>query len=67
MNERKPKKRNSDDEFDADETARRRDEVVRRMSNTPPQPRQKPIRRQGKKKPSASDRVPLKNARDKET
>ncbi len=56
--------RKQDDNYDADEIARRRDEVVRRMANTPPQPRKKPIRRQGKKKQSASDRVPLKNARD---
>jgi len=28
-----------DDQFDAEETARRRDEVIRRMANTPPQHR----------------------------
>lgn len=28
--------------FDPEETARRRDEVVRRMANTPPQPRISP-------------------------
>jgi hypothetical protein len=27
----------SKDEFSADETAKRRDEVIRRMANTPPQ------------------------------
>lgn len=27
------------DEYDEDETARRRDAVIRRMANTPPQPR----------------------------
>ena len=57
--------RSAADEFAPKETARRRDEVVRRMANTPPQPRQKPTRRKGKKKPSASDQAPRKNARDK--
>ena len=37
-------------EFSDEETARRRDEVVRRMANTPPQPRVKPPSHQGKKK-----------------
>jgi hypothetical protein len=32
----------SPDEYDAEETARRRDEVIRRMANTPPQPRVSP-------------------------
>lgn len=41
------------DEFSEEEIARRRDEVVRRMANTPPQPRTKsPSRRTGKKKPT---------------
>ena len=45
-------------EFGEDETARRRDEVVRRMANTPPQPRTKsPNRRTGKKKPTGSGQV----------
>jgi len=58
------RKRSGEDSYSPEEVARRRDEVVRRMANTPPQPRKKPSRRQGKKKPSASDRVLLKNARD---
>jgi hypothetical protein len=42
-------------DFGADEIARRRDEVVRRMANTPPQPngKPKPLRRSGKKKQTA--------------
>lgn len=28
-----------DDKYNAEETARRRDEVIRRMANTPPQPK----------------------------
>ena len=62
MNKREPEKCDSVDEFNADETARRRDEVVRRMANTLPQPRQKPICHQEKKKPSVSDRADHKNA-----
>lgn len=31
-----------DDEFSPEEAARRRDEVTRRMANTPPQPRVSP-------------------------
>ena len=30
------------EEFNADETAKRRDEVIRRMANTPPQPKVNP-------------------------
>ena len=42
-----------DVEFDTEETARRRDEVVRRMANTTPQPQKASNRpRRGKKKPS---------------
>jgi len=39
------------DQFDETETARRRDEVIRRMANTPPQPKTSRPRRQktGKK------------------
>ena len=45
-------------EFSEDEAARRRDEVVRRMANTPPQPRTKsPGRPRGKKKPSGPGRA----------
>ena len=32
----------SNDSYDDEETARRRDEVIRRMANTPPQPRVNP-------------------------
>jgi hypothetical protein len=43
------------DQYSEGETARRRDEVVRRMANTPPQPRVKtPIRQAKKKKPTGS-------------
>ena len=44
-------------EFSAAETARRRDEVVRRMANTPPQPK---VIRQKKKIVAGPDRVPPK-------
>jgi hypothetical protein len=40
--------------FDPEETARRRDAVVRRMANTSPQPRPSPVRRK-KKKPTGAD------------
>lgn len=43
-----------DKDFDDSETARRRDEVVRRMANTPPQP--KTNLRQGKKKKAVAGR-----------
>jgi hypothetical protein len=37
--------RPTDEPFDDKETARRRDEVVRRMANTPPRPKAKtPVR-----------------------
>jgi hypothetical protein len=41
--------------FDDDESAKRRDEVVRRMANTPPQP--KTSHPQGKKKKAVSGRA----------
>jgi hypothetical protein len=48
---------NRDDEYSEQEAARRRDEVVRRMANTPPQPKATPSHpRQGKKKKAAVDR-----------
>ncbi len=58
-----------DKDYTADEVARRRDAVIRRMANTPPQPRVKPkSHRRGKKKPAASDRAARKSAgRDKES
>lgn len=42
-------------EYSSAETARRRDEVIRRMANTPPQPA-KP-RPSGKKKPTGPGRT----------
>lgn len=52
-------------EFSEKETARRRDEVIHRMANTPPQPRTKsPGRPTGKKKPTASDQAARKSADD---
>ena len=45
------------EQYSDEETARRRDEVVRRMANTPPQPRTKtPTRRPGNKKKAGPDR-----------
>ena len=47
----------SDTFYSEDEAARRRDEVIRRMANTPPQPNGKPKpRRRGKKKPTGQGR-----------
>lgn len=49
--------------YDPDEVARRADEVVRRMANTPPQPRPKSsIHRPKKKKPAGEGRADRKNA-----
>ena len=46
----------SEKEFSDGEIARRRDVVVRRMANTPPQPRVKPPARPlGKKKTTGQD------------
>lgn len=50
-------KKGSDDQFSEKEAARRRDEVIRRMANTPPQPKlTTPVRRE-KRKPVAESRV----------
>ena len=47
-----------EDEYSPVEAALRRDEVIRRMANTPPQPNGKPKpRRRGKKKPTGRGRV----------
>ena len=55
----------TDDQFSPEEAAHRRDEVVRRMANTPPQPNVKsPNRQSKKKKPTASDRAAQKSDRD---
>ena len=46
-----------DDQFSEEEAARRRDEVIHRMANTPPQPKlNPPNRRQGKKTSTGADR-----------
>lgn len=56
----------TDDQFSPEEAAHRRDEVVRRMANTPPQPRTKsPGRSIGKKKPSGPGRVGRKSSAGK--
>jgi hypothetical protein len=39
----------SDEQFAPDEAARRRDEVIRRMANTPPQPKATPRPKRKKK------------------
>jgi hypothetical protein len=45
------------DDFSPEETAKRRDGVIRRMANTPPQPKATSPRRQGKKKKAGADRA----------
>lgn len=46
----------TNDQYPPSEAARRRDEVIRRMANTPPQPRVKsPTRSSKKKKPTGRD------------
>ena len=62
------KNRKPDEAFSPEEAARRRDEVIRRMANTPPQPRVKtPIRHPKTKKPTAADRTaPNPDADDKD-
>lgn len=50
--------------YSDDEIARRRDEVVRRMANTPPQPKVSP--RPKKKTKAASDRAAGKRRVDRE-
>lgn len=56
------------EEYGPEETARRRDEVIRRMANTSPQPRvaRKPSRRSKKAKATAVDR-PLRARSAKES
>jgi hypothetical protein len=49
------------DSFSEEEVARRRDEVIRRMANTPPQPRISPPSRQPEtKKPTGAHPTPRK-------
>lgn len=50
-----PVNKDSSETYSDAEAARRRDEVVRRMANTPPQPKVSP--RQRKKRKAAADRV----------
>lgn len=49
------------------EIARRRDEVVRRMANTPPRPRKTKDHPRRKAKPTASDRAAHKRGAGKAT
>jgi hypothetical protein len=52
------KKPHDDGSFSDEEIASRRDEVIRRMANTPPQPNGKPKHhRRGKRKPTAAGRA----------
>jgi hypothetical protein len=53
------------DTFSDEEIVRRRDEVIRRMANTPPQPHKPKSRRQGKKTPTGAGLKP--KARDRRT
>ena len=56
-----------DERYTAAETARRRDEVVRQMANTPPQPRVKALTRHPRKKRKAGgDRAAGKNRAGRE-
>jgi hypothetical protein len=47
--------KHNDDQYSAQETARRRDEVIRHMADTPPQPKASP--RQKNKKTTAVGRA----------
>jgi hypothetical protein len=50
--------RQTDDQYSDEEAARRRDEVVKRMLNTPPQPRpMKPKDEKGEERPARKGRV----------
>jgi hypothetical protein len=51
------------DEFSAEETARRRDDVIRRMANTPPKPHSAMI--VGKRKAKAKSAQTAKRERSK--
>ncbi|WP_041320247.1 hypothetical protein [Hyphomicrobium denitrificans] len=54
------------DEFDEKEAARRRDEVVRHMANTPPQPKIKSRPHQEKKKKAGADHAAHRDRVDRE-
>lgn len=58
--------RKIDEEFEPDEAARRRDEVIRRMANTPPQPKATFPRPSKKKKKAVSGRAAGKARTDRE-
>lgn len=54
------------DQYSSEEAAHRRDEVIRRMANTPPQPKVTPSRRQGRKKKIVADRAARNSRADRE-
>jgi len=49
----------ADDQFSAEEIARSRDEVIRRMANTPPQPKSKKADGASPKKRGRSPQPPI--------
>ena len=49
-------KKPDDDHFSEEETARRADQVIKRMLNTPPKPRAKPPQK-AKQRPASKGRV----------
>lgn len=52
----------TDDDYTNEEAAKRRDEVVRRMANTPPRPKTKtPVRHLRKGKKAGADRAARKD------
>jgi hypothetical protein len=51
--------KSADDAYPSEETARRRDEVVKRMLNTPPQPRRAKQPKDAKKRPARKARPKL--------
>jgi hypothetical protein len=50
------KSEGDDDRYGEEETARRADEVIKRMLNTPPKPRAKPLQKP-KQRPTSKGRV----------
>lgn len=61
-----PKRQNELDEYTEDEVASRRDAVVRRMTNTPPQPRTTPVRPPKKKTKAVAGRAVRKTRANRE-
>jgi hypothetical protein len=53
-----------DDRYSKEETARRADQVIKRMLNTPPKPRSMPAKKP-KERPASKGRVHQGKARDK--